>query len=133
MAADKQHAHKLIEHLAPDQVPAAIGMLERLLDPVARAIANAPVDDEPLTAADEKALAESREWSKHNKGTPHDEFLAELGITPQQIGKERPSDARSSNGDQESAVREMLKFVAENRTPIKGISVKQLIREGHRL
>ena len=34
MAADKQHAHELIERLAPSQVPAAIGMLERLLDPV---------------------------------------------------------------------------------------------------
>ncbi len=33
----------------------------------------------------------------------------------------------------ESAVREMLNFVAENRTPLQGISVKQLIREGHRL
>jgi len=40
MAADKQHAHELIERLAPSQVPAVIGMLERLLDPVSRAIAN---------------------------------------------------------------------------------------------
>ncbi len=85
MAADKQHAHKLIEHLAPDQVPAAIGMLERLLDPVARAIANAPIDEEPLSAADEKALAEAREWSKDNKSTPHEEFLTELGITQEEI------------------------------------------------
>jgi hypothetical protein len=89
MAADKQHAHKLIEHLAPGQVPAAIGMLERLLDPVARAIANAPIDDEPLTAADRKALTEAREWSKHNKGTPHQEFLAELGITQEEIDNYR--------------------------------------------
>jgi hypothetical protein len=29
-------------------------MLESLLDPVARAIANAPVDDEPLSAAGKK-------------------------------------------------------------------------------
>jgi len=85
MAADKQHAHELIEQLAPSQVPAAIGMLERLLDPIARAIANAPVDDEPLTAADEKALAEARDWSKHNKSTSHEEFLAELGITQEEI------------------------------------------------
>lgn len=45
---------------------AAIGMLERLLDPVARAIANAPIDDEPLTPGDEKALAQrnaKRLWS----------------------------------------------------------------------
>lgn len=70
MAAEKQHAHELIDQLPPSQVPAAISMLRSLLDPVARAIANAPIDDEPLTAADGEALAEAREWSKHNKGTP---------------------------------------------------------------
>jgi Arc/MetJ-type ribon-helix-helix transcriptional regulator len=47
--------------------------------------------------------------------------------------KERSSSAGNSNGDQESAVRQMLNFVAENHTPLQGISVKQLIREGHRL
>jgi len=31
------------------------------------------------------------------------------------------------------AVREMLDFVKKNRTPLQGISVKQLIHEGHRL
>ena len=89
MAADKQHAHELIEQLPPSQVPAAIGMLKSLLDPVSRVITNAPMDDEPLTAADEKALAEARDWSKHNKSTPHDEFLAELGITPEEIDNYR--------------------------------------------
>jgi Arc/MetJ-type ribon-helix-helix transcriptional regulator len=47
--------------------------------------------------------------------------------------RERSSITRSSNGDQKRAVQEMLKFVAENRTPLQGVSVKQLIREGHRL
>jgi hypothetical protein len=89
MAADKQHAHQLIEQLPPNQVPAAIGMLESLLDPVSRAIANAPVDDEPLSAADEKALAEAREWSKHNKATSHEEFIAERGITKEEIDNHR--------------------------------------------
>jgi hypothetical protein len=87
MAADKQHAHDLIERLAPNQVPAAIGMLESLLDPVARAIANAPVDDEPLSAADEKALNEAREWSSRNKGIPHEEVLAELGLTREEVDR----------------------------------------------
>lgn len=36
------------------------------------------------------------------------------------------------NGSHEGAVREMLNFVEENRTPLQGISVKQPIREGHR-
>ncbi len=47
--------------------------------------------------------------------------------------KEGKSLAGNGDGGQESAVREMLNFVAENRTPLQGISVKQLIREGHRL
>jgi Arc/MetJ-type ribon-helix-helix transcriptional regulator len=47
--------------------------------------------------------------------------------------RERSSLAGNSNGNQESAVQEMLRFVTENRTPLQGISVKQLIREGHRL
>jgi hypothetical protein len=87
MAADKAHAHELIDKLAPSQVPAAIGMLESLLDPVARAIANAPVDNEPLSTADEKALAEAHEWSKRNKGIPHEQVLAELGITREEIDR----------------------------------------------
>jgi len=91
MAADKQHAHELIERLAPSQVPAAIGMLEGLLDPVSRAIANAPIDDEPLTAEDEKALAEAEEWLEHNEGIPHDQVLAELGLTKKEIDRSSES------------------------------------------
>ena len=91
MAADKQHAHELIDRLAPSQVPAVIGMLEALLDPVSRAIANAPVDDEPLTAEDEQALAEAEDWLKHNQGIPHKRVLAELGLTPKEVDRSRES------------------------------------------
>ena len=47
--------------------------------------------------------------------------------------KARSSLAGDSNGRHDDAVREMLNFVEKNRTPLQGISVKQLIREGHRL
>jgi putative addiction module CopG family antidote len=51
--------------------------------------------------------------------------------------KERSSLAglptEDSNGHHDDAVREMLDFVEGNRTPLQGLSVKQLIREGHRL
>jgi hypothetical protein len=63
-----------------------------MTDPVARAIANAPLDDEPLTAEEIKTLDESREWLKHNKGIPHEQVLAELGIT--QEGIDRSNKAR---------------------------------------
>ncbi len=89
MAADKQHAHELIERLAPSQVSAAIGMLERLLDPVSRALATAPIDNEPLSSQDEMALAEASDWARHNKATPHEDFLAELGIKQEEIDNYR--------------------------------------------
>jgi Arc/MetJ-type ribon-helix-helix transcriptional regulator len=47
--------------------------------------------------------------------------------------KEHSPLVGDSDGCHEGAVREMLNFVEENRTPLQGISVKQLIREGHRL
>lgn len=85
MADTKEHAHELIERLAPSQVTAIVGLLEAMLDPVSRAIANAPIDNEPLTPEEEKALRAAQEWSKHNKGIPHEQVLAELGITQEEI------------------------------------------------
>jgi len=84
-ANEKQQAHELIERLPPMQLSAVVGLLEAMLDPFARALANAPIDDEPVTAEEEKALAEAREWLKHNKGIPHEQVLAELGITQEEI------------------------------------------------
>jgi hypothetical protein len=82
MSNAKEHAHELIERLPPSQLAAVVGLLESMLDPVARAIAQAPVDDEPLTPQGEKALAEAQEWLKDHKPIPHEQVLAELGITP---------------------------------------------------
>lgn len=46
--------------------------------------------------------------------------------------KERGGAAAASN-DQRAAVREMLAFAEKNRVRLEGISVKELIHEGHRL
>jgi hypothetical protein len=83
--SEKKQAHELIERLPPTQLSAVVGLLEAMLDPFARALANAPIDDEPVTMEEEKALAEAREWLKHNKGIPHEQVLAELGITQEEI------------------------------------------------
>jgi len=83
--AEKQQAHDLIERLAPGQVSAVVGLLEAMLDPVSRAIANAPAEDEPVTAEEKKALDEAGEWLKHNRPIPHEQVLAELGVTPQDL------------------------------------------------
>ena len=81
----RQQAHELIDRMAPSQVSAMVSLIETMLDPVSRAIANAPLDDETLTPECARSLAEASEWSKHNEGIPHEQVLAELGITQEEI------------------------------------------------
>jgi len=66
-------------------------LLRLILDPVARAIANAPVDEEPLSPDEVKALGEAREWLRHNRPIPHEQVLAELSITKEEIEDFRES------------------------------------------
>ncbi len=47
--------------------------------------------------------------------------------------REQSSVAGTPNGAEREAVREMLAFVEKNRVRLEGVSVKDLIREGHRL
>jgi hypothetical protein len=82
----------MLDLLAPEKLSAVVGLLEVMLDPVARAIANAPIDDEPITEEEARAIEEAREWLKHNKGIPHGQVLAELGITQEEIENYRQSD-----------------------------------------
>jgi hypothetical protein len=81
----KQEAHELIDRMSVGQVIAAVRLFKAMLDPVEIAPANAPLDDEPLTVEEIKALDESRDWLKHNEGIPHEQVLAELGITREEI------------------------------------------------
>jgi len=80
-ARTKEQAHELIERMAPSQVSAVVGLLESVLDPVSRAIANAPVDDEPETEAERQAVAASKSWMAQHpgEGIPHEQILAEFG------------------------------------------------------
>ena len=79
---EKQHAHELVERLDASQLPTAVRFLEfMLLDPVSRAIAAAPTDDEPVTEAERQAVDEADEWLKHNKPIPFEDVLADFGLT----------------------------------------------------
>jgi hypothetical protein len=92
----KQEAHALIDKMSAGQAAAAVGLFKAMLDPVEIALANAPIDDEPLTAEEIKALDDSREWLKHNDPIPHEQVLAELGITQEEIDNYREPRYRES-------------------------------------
>ena len=55
--------------------------MEVMLDPVSRALVNTPIEDEEISVEEEQEVAEAREWLKHNKGIPHEEVLADFGLT----------------------------------------------------
>lgn len=88
---EKQQAYELIDRLAPSQVSAVVGLLEAMLDPVSRAITNAPVDDEPETEQEHQAVAESKVWFERHggQGVSHNEVLADFGLTPNDFPKRK--------------------------------------------
>jgi hypothetical protein len=81
MSEQREHAQQLLNRLASDQVDAVVHLMEVMLDPVSRKLASAPLEDEEIGEEEERAVAEAREWSKRNKPIPHEQVLAELGLT----------------------------------------------------
>lgn len=77
----KEHAHELIDRMAPGQVAAVVGLMEILLDPVARSLANAPFDDEPVSDEEARDIAASRAAYARGEVVSNDEVLAEFGLT----------------------------------------------------
>jgi hypothetical protein len=96
----RELAHRLIDRMAISQVAAVVRVLEIIVDPVAHSLANAPFEDEPISEDEERDVAASKEWLKHNKPIPHEEVLAEFGLT---------------SGDFESEERAILEPQASNR------------------
>ena len=67
MAADKQHAHQLLDQLGPGQLAAVVHLLETMV--------SSDEDSDTLSPAEAKAIAEADEWSKHNEPIPHEQIL----------------------------------------------------------
>jgi hypothetical protein len=87
----KKHAHELIERLPTSQIATAVRFLEfMLLDPVARAAATAPPDDEPVTDEDRRRFHDGQAWllQRGGKGIPMEDVLAEIGLKPEDFSSE---------------------------------------------
>ena len=77
---DKQHAHQLLDQLDPGQLAAIGHLLEVMVDPVARAVAAASPDDEPVTEEDRRRFQEGKTWfaKRGGNGIPMDDVLAQI-------------------------------------------------------
>ena len=77
----KQQAHELIDRLSTGQASAVVGLLEAMLDPVSAALANAPMDDEPVSEEEARDIAEARAAYARGEVVSNEEVLAEFGLT----------------------------------------------------
>jgi hypothetical protein len=77
----KQQAHELIDRISTAQASAVVGLLEAMLDPVSVALANAPMDDEPVSEEEARDIAEARAAYARGELVPNEEVLADFGLT----------------------------------------------------
>jgi predicted transcriptional regulator len=76
----KERLHELVNELTEEEAARALEFVEQEHeDPLLRAIANAPEDDEPLTADDQEAIAEGRADISAGRLIPLEEIKRELG------------------------------------------------------
>jgi hypothetical protein len=80
--SNREQARQLIDRLPDPQLAALVGLLETIVDPVAAAVRNAPLDDEPESEEEKQAVAEARDWldRRGGKGIPHEEAMRRLGL-----------------------------------------------------
>jgi len=80
--SSREQAHELIDRLPESQVSALVGLLETMVDPVAAALRNAPIDDEPESEEEKRSVAQARDWlaQRGGKGVPHEEAMRRLGL-----------------------------------------------------
>lgn len=76
-----EHAHQMLDQLDPSQLAAVAHLLEVLTDPVARSLANAPFDTEPISAAEAAELDEAHAAIQRGEGIAHQDMLREYGIS----------------------------------------------------
>ena len=74
----KQHAHRLVDQLGPDQIAAVLQLLKVMVE---------PEEEEPLTEEDRRVVVASREYFQRNRegGVSLEQVAAECGFTMDQI------------------------------------------------
>jgi hypothetical protein len=86
-AQTKQQAHHLIDRMAPSQIYAVVGLLETMLDPFARTLANAPYDDEPVSEEEAREIEAAHASLDRGEGVSHEEVLAEFGLSQEDLDR----------------------------------------------
>ena len=79
LAQRRQQAHSLLDTLPVDKLSAVHNLLEVLAEPLSRALAMAPVEDEELNPATIAALDRASDSLDRGHSISHEEILREFG------------------------------------------------------
>src|SRR5580700_3206874 len=96
---EKQHAHELIDRMAPGQVAAVVSLLEVMLDPLARTLASAPYDDEPVSAEETREVEAAKASLARGEGIPHEKVIAEFGLSSEDFDRLGRTPPKSPGSD----------------------------------
>jgi hypothetical protein len=77
---DRRQAHALLDALPAEKLKAVHGLLEVMVEPLARSLALAEVEEEGLTPDTAAAVDRARASIARGEGIPHDEILREFGL-----------------------------------------------------
>jgi hypothetical protein len=81
LVQQRRQAHALLDMLPAEKLNAVRSLLEVMLEPLARSLALAPVEEEDLTEETAAALDRARASLREGRGIPHDEILREFGLS----------------------------------------------------
>jgi len=76
---ERQQAHALLDMLPVEKLNAVRGLLEVMVEPLARSLALAPVEEEEITPETAEALDRARASLARGEGIPHADVLREFG------------------------------------------------------
>ena len=71
----------MIDQLGVAQFDAVVRLLEVMVEPLARSLALAPVEEEEITPETVAALDRARASLARGEGIPHEEILREYGLS----------------------------------------------------
>ena len=78
---ERRRAHALLDLLPAEKLNAVRSLLEVMVEPLARSLALASVEEEEITPETAAALDRARASLARGEGIPHEEILREFGLT----------------------------------------------------
>ena len=77
---ERQQAHALLDMLPAEKLNAVRSLLEVMVEPLARSLAMAPLENEEIAPETTAALDRARASLARGEGIPHEEILREFGL-----------------------------------------------------